>query len=252
VSDPESPAPIIDSVSHQAVELAELGSKIPVQTRVGSRLLTHLLYRGLPDAAAVERQQEAVQELLDGNYGELRESLKTAIGSFGNRSDGMEAFTKKGIEGTTIQGYTQASLGARALERIVESTTHDRGFPLRAAPTRESIHAIREFNETHGAALLRGPLYYTLRGLRAREEDKPLGPRKRFHSIIGPQGALISLGSLGGTIAHLLPPEFLVGAAPLTVVVVNVGINTGEGQLADNIKDSFWNNPLGHLSLDNT
>ena len=170
VSDPESPAPIIDSVSHQAVELAELGSKIPVQTRVGRELLGHLLYRGLPDQAAVERQQGAVQELLDDNYSDLRGSLRTAIGKFGASAGDLLAFSR-GAESwdRTYTAYSKASVGAHTLEKLVEATAFDRGFPLRTTPTCEAINTISEFNESRGAALLRGPpLLHAPRSTRER------------------------------------------------------------------------------------
>lgn len=228
----ESSAPLIDPVSSYTAEVDLLMGQIPVQTSVGRLVLSSSMTEGCGIVAGITARQEAVSELRDKP--ELRGALRFSLLNYAQAEAGMVTFMDgKDISSGNYKVFRNAFEALRAIG------TDETGTILQpeAGILSDCIQTIGGFNNTPEAGLARGPVYYTGRGLRSKED---VGWQPRFRFRPGMSGRMVALcvADFMAVRYGVIPPELglLLPAALLFQPLALVPNDSGTS-----LKDITWN-----------
>ncbi len=198
--------------SRQTGRYGGLEGRIPIATRTGRGVLHNLVLYGAGERSDILARQEAVEEL--GEKPELHEVLSKKLQAFGQNEGQLYDFRKR--EQASLNHYIGASWAAKRLLQLCQSVEELGDNRPESTYLREHLQAVDEFNQTNLAGMLRGPIYYTGRGLRSKDKLAKYEPRLRFRSLFS--GRLLVLAG-----ASFIPVEFGMIPGEALVPIVMMG-----------------------------
>ncbi|HVO86571.1 MAG TPA: hypothetical protein VMT23_02450 [Candidatus Binatia bacterium] len=232
---------IVDDISFRAAELNRLEEATPVLTTTGRGTLHKLVVNGPADRGELLARQEALEELSESP--ELVEALSEGIGGFAQYEKRLLGF-ESGRQSSS-RAYAGASKAAKSLVELTEAVAGDSREAPQTTFLQEQLLSLGEFNDSNLAGLLRGPVYYTPKGLRAKGHRKLL-PGLRFRPGFSGRLAALGAATFAGLETGVLPPQtsaiFMFGglAVAMSLMPNNAGTN---------LKDEFLNHPTVYSPL---
>ncbi len=245
-------SPLIDSISYRAAEVELLEAGIPTVTRLGKLALHESVLFGIGGAEDIYRRQAAVRELAAND--ELRGMLGERLAAFGQTERSIDAF-RSGQNFSSTYKAVRRNMGA--LRAIAQTVPADEIKDRIVSPLlRSALGDVQALDESSIAARLRGPLYYTPRGLRGRDELGRFNlARLRFRPIFSGRVGLLMAGIFAGALAagsrgEITPLEAITIAATVPTVTMMSGMMlmpNAHTQLS--AKEESWNPPTAYNPL---
>ena len=237
---------LIDPQSFRLAELDKLEAAFPTQTRVGKAWLGHVMRHGLPTTCDINLHQEAVDELTNNRT--LHETLTYGLNSFAGHEKAFTSFTEAEYNSNTSVIYHDMRRGAAALRQLAAIDPQSVDAP-KTPFLKTEFERLRTFADSDVSKRMEGPLYYTLGGLRGKEELSWWMPRLRFRpgysGRIGVAGGLLAAGE----VSNVLPPSMAVYNAGVVMAGMMWMMITTEGQGHHRLKDFIWSKPTAYRPL---
>jgi|APCry1669191860_1035381.scaffolds.fasta_scaffold00689_9 DNA mismatch repair protein MutS len=195
---------VLDQETYQSLEVPKLfGVLNRTQTRIGASALLRSLANPLVEIDEIKAKQDtlaglqsdaALRSHLEGYVGQLaqREAslyqllYGTFLGLFGSKAHELE------FEGFGYDAFI------RGTEFLTQATHGAHGFKPTGLDYLDAVlGSIRDFKETRGYRLARGPVYRTEKGVIPREEKHWWTPCVRFNpSLFKPVGILVFIAMI--------------------------------------------------------